>query len=87
MINTQILIKIRKLFLMLLVFCSTSASSEWLAIVDDNSSKNIIHQQYIDMTSIKQTGPMAIYRQVNILQQPSSQQKPAFASIVSLYEY
>lgn len=44
-------------------------------------------QQYIDLQNVKQAGPMAIYRQVQVLSQGAAVSTPGVLSTLALYEY
>lgn len=63
---------------------SSLAWAEWLRI-DNAAAHNT--QYHLNMATVKQTGPMSIYRQVQVLTQDASVKTPSVASVVSLYEY
>jgi len=63
---------------------STPVFAEWQRITDDKS-KELEH--YVDMQSVKQTGPMSIYRQINVLSQGTALKQQSLASTLSLHEY
>ena len=67
-----------------LVGMSSSVLAEWqrLDIEPEDTS-----ELYMDTLSVKQTGPMAIYRQVQILKQGPNLLWPTAASTTTLYEY
>ena len=63
---------------------SSSVLAEWqrLDIEPEDTS-----ELYMDTLSVKQSGPMAIYRQVHILKQGPNLLWPTAASTTTLYEY
>ena len=63
---------------------SSVALADWLRI-DHAAAQNTEH--HLNMATVKQTGPMSIYRQVQVLTQGAAVNKPSVASVVSLYEY
>ena len=63
---------------------STTVFAEWQRITDDNA-KELEH--YVDMQSVKQTGPMSIYRQIQVLSQGAALKPQSLASTLSLHEY
>ena len=63
---------------------STPVFAEWQRI-GDGHAKELEH--YLDMPSVKQTGPMSIYRQIQVLSQGAALKQQSFASTLSLYEY
>ena len=67
-------------------FCLTSTPvfAEWQRITDGHA-KELEH--YVDMQSVKQAGPMSIYRQIQVLSQGSSLKQQSFESTISLHEY
>ncbi len=69
---------------MVLVLMCTTAGAEWKKIANGNWQEP---EQYIEMDSVKQTGPMAIYRQVNVLSQGGALLPKGVSSKLSLYEY
>ena len=71
------------IFMMLVLICTT-AGAEWKKIANGNGQEP---EQYIEMDSVKQTGPMAIYRQVNVLSQGSALLAEGVSSKLSLHEY
>lgn len=69
-------------FVFLLV--SPAVIADWTKI----TAGNILEpDQYIETNSVKQTGPMAIYRQVNVLSQGPALLAEDLASKRSIYEY
>jgi hypothetical protein len=58
--------------------------AEWQIISDGSAHGS---EQYIDLKKVKQTGPMAIYRQVQVLSQDISLAATGTKSTLSLYEY
>ena len=63
---------------------STPVFAEWQRIMDEHA-KELEH--YLDMQSVKQAGPMSIYRQIQVLSQGSSLKQQSFESNISLHEY
>ena len=63
---------------------STSVFAEWQRIGDGHAKEL---EYYLDMPSVKQTGPMSIYRQIQVLSQGAALKQQSFASTLSLYEY
>ena len=62
----------------------TSAYAEWQRLPDEKAKDQ---EHYVDLQSVKQTGPMSIYRQIQVLSQGASLKSQSFASTVSLHEY
>ena len=58
--------------------------AEWQRIGDGHAKEL---EYYLDMPSVKQTGPMSIYRQIQVLSQGAALKQQSFASTLSLYEY
>ena len=69
---------------MVIVLMCTTAGAEWKKIANGNWQEP---EQYIEMDSVKQTGPMAIYRQVNVLSQGGALLPKEVSSKLSLHEY
>ena len=67
-----------------LVGVSSSVSAEWQKLYGKQSNGR---ELFMDPQSVKQAGPMAIYRQVNVLGQGPHLLTPTAASTVTLYEY
>ena len=67
-----------------LVGANSSVSAEWQKLYGKQSNDR---ELFMDPQSIKQAGPMAIYRQVNVLGQEPPLLTPTAASTVTLYEY
>jgi len=63
---------------------STPVFAQWQRITEDNA-KELEH--HVDMQSVKQAGPMSIYRQINVLSQGTAFKQQSLASTLSLYEY
>jgi hypothetical protein len=74
----------RYLISIVFVLISPAVIAEWTKVADGNM---FIPDQYIDMSSVKQAGPMAIYRQVNVLSQGTALLTEDLASKLSIYEY
>jgi hypothetical protein len=66
------------------VLVSSSAIAEWTKVSNDVLRES---EQYIDQDSVKQSGPMAIYRQVHVLSQGSELLDEGVSSRLSVYEY
>jgi hypothetical protein len=66
------------------VFTSSAVFAEWLNLSQHRVSDS---EYYLDTESVKQTGPMAIYRQVNVLHQGPTATDKAILSKLYLYEY
>ena len=67
-----------------LVGGSSSVSAEWQKLYGKQSNGR---ELFVDPQSVKQAGPMAVYRQVNVLSQGPHLLTPTAASTVTLYEY
>ena len=67
-----------------LVLVSSSVLAEWQRLSGEQLHGR---QLFMDPQSVKQAGPMAIYRQVQVLCQGPNLLAPTAASIVTLYEY
>lgn len=67
-----------------LVSVSSPVLAEWQRLSGEQSNGR---QLFMDPQSVKQAGPMAIYRQVHVLSQGPNLLAPTAASIVTLYEY
>jgi hypothetical protein len=67
-----------------LVSVNSSVLAEWQRLSGEQS---IGRQLFMDPQSVKQAGPMAIYRQVQVLSQGPNLLAPTAASTVTLYEY
>ncbi len=69
------------LFFMLI---SPFVMAEWQLLSEANPEDS---KQYIDLQNVKQTGPMAIYRQVRVLTQGVTVATNGVLSTLALYEY
>ena len=67
-----------------LISVSSPVLAEWQRLSGEQSNGR---QVFMDPESVKQAGPMAIYRQVEVLSQGPDLLAPTAASIVTLYEY
>ena len=67
-----------------LILVSSSVLAEWQRLSGKQSSDG---ELFMDPQSVKQAGPMAIYRQVQVLSQGPNLLAPTAASVVTLYEY
>ena len=67
-----------------LILVSSSVLAEWQRLGGQQSNGR---ELFMDPQSVKQAGPMAIYRQVQVLNQGPNLLAPTAASTVTLYEY
>ncbi len=58
--------------------------AEWQLLSEANTQES---EQYVDLQDVKQTGPMAIYRQVRVLTQGAAVSANGVLSTLALYEY
>ena len=58
--------------------------AEWQQLSQENAHDI---QHYLDQQSVKQTGPMSIYRQVRVLSQGTGLKPYNVESMISLHEY
>jgi hypothetical protein len=72
---------------LLCILCTNFAVAEWRSIVDENDTPSHQNELYVDLSNIKQSGPMATYRQVKVLNQTPGRDQPNVASTLSVYEY
>ena len=63
---------------------STVVFAEWERVGEERASSL---EYYLDMQSVKQTGPMSIYRQVKVLIQGPAFKSQSLESAISLNEY
>lgn len=63
---------------------SSTVLAQWQPIPHKNSNEP---EHFLDLRSVKQTGPMSIYRQVKVLSQGTERQSQFLESSVSLHEY
>lgn len=76
---------ISRYFIFIVMFLiSTNMMAEWMKIANGNLLEP---EQYIETSSVKQSGPMAIYRQVNVLSQGPGLRAKDISSRLSMYEY
>jgi len=77
-------------FILFLLAISPPVFSEWSKLINPKypakQQNEQLNEKFIDMDTVKQTGPMAIYRQVMILSQGSRTPQGVISS-QSLYEY
>ena len=66
------------------IFASPFVMADW-QIISGGAPTDA--EQYIDLRNVKQTGPMAIYRQVQVLSQGAAVSTPGVLSTLLLYEY
>lgn len=74
----------RNFFLIVLICSSIQARAEWLKLVEGQPLTFDVH---MDMDTVKQTGPMSIYRQARVLSQGPGLRDKGIASKVDLSEY
>ena len=74
----------QNLICLLFAFASPFAMADW-QILSAGSIQG--PEQYIDLRKVKQTGPMAIYRQVEVLSQGPTVDANGVLSTLALYEY
>ena len=72
------------LICLLFTFASPFAMADWQILSDGSNQEP---DQYIDLQRVKQTGPMAIYRQVEVLSQGATLVANGVLSTLALYEY
>jgi hypothetical protein len=79
-------VKLMNRYLISLVFVlmSPAVIAQWTKVADGSTLEP---DQYIETNSVKQAGPMAIYRQVNVLSQGPALIAEDLASKLSIYEY
>lgn len=70
--------------LLMLASVNSSVYATWEKVSDANAADP---EMYIEMESVKQAGPMSIYRQVKVLSQGPSLNLNRIGSKVELYEY
>jgi len=71
-------------FLLMLASVNSSVYAAWEKVSEANAADP---EMYIEMESVKQAGPMSIYRQVKVLSQGPSLKVTRMGSKVELYEY
>ena len=71
-------------FLLMLASVNSSVYAAWEKVSEANAADP---EMYIEMESVKQAGPMSIYRQVKVLSQGPSLNVNRMGSKVELYEY
>jgi hypothetical protein len=74
----------RYFFALLVVLLSSSVNAEWTRV---SKGDLLERQHYIDHASVKQSGPMAIYRQVHVLSQEPELRNQGIQSKFAVYEY
>ena len=74
----------RHLVWMLLSLYAVSVNADWITI---GSSPAQQLEHFIDKDSVKQSGPMAIFRQVQVLSHGSELKKISVQSVLGTYEY
>lgn len=82
--KTMVIVMRQSLICLLFTFASPFAMADWQILSDGNKQEP---EQYIDLQKVKQTGPMAIYRQVPVLSHGSIAAAPGALSTLALYEY
>jgi len=66
------------------IFVPPLVAAEW-QILSNGGSQDF--EQYIDLENVKQTGPMAIHRQVYVLSQGHAVEANGILSTLALHEY
>jgi hypothetical protein len=66
------------------IFVSPFVMAEWQILSEGGSQEP---QQYIDLHTVTQSGPMAIYRRVQVLSQGVAVAANGIQSMLALYEY
>jgi hypothetical protein len=81
----ELLMKPLRAYVIFLVLASVNSSvyATWEKVSEANADP----EMYIEMESVKQAGPMSIYRQVKVLSQGPSLNVNRMGSKVELYEY
>ena len=74
----------RYFIFVLLISIRASAIAEWTQVAKATRNESA---QYIDQETIRQSGPMAIYRQVHVLTQGPALPNQGISSKLSVYEY
>ena len=75
----------RQIFISLFFICASPlVMAEWQLLSEANPQES---EQYVDLQDVKQTGPMAIYRQVRVLTQGAAVAANGVLSTLALYEY
>jgi len=75
----------RQYFIGLFFICTSPfAMAEWQILSEGGSHEP---QQYIDLHTVTQSGPMAIYRRVHVLSQGAAVTANGVQSMLALYEY
>ena len=74
----------KKIACLLIYFIAVSVKAERITIVSDPRLKV---EHFLDQESVKQSGPMAIYRQVQVLRQGDELAKIGIQSVLGNYEY
>lgn len=69
---------------LLVILASPFVIADWEILSNGNLQQP---QQYINLQNVKQTGPMAIYRQVHVLSQGPYLDTSGVLSKLALYEY
>ena len=74
----------RHFIYLLLFLAQTAALAEWVSVATENQP---VIEQYINLKTVKQTGPMSIYRQVKVLSQGSEIAVNGVVSTLAVHEY
>ena len=82
--KTLVIVMRRYLICLLFTVASPFAMADWQILSDGSNQES---DQYIDLQKVKQAGPMAIYRQVEVLSQGPKLVADGVLSTLALYEY
>lgn len=63
---------------------SSGVQAKWEKVSEGNATSP---EQYIELDTVKQSGPMSIYRQVKVLSQDAALNAKIMSSKVELFEY
>jgi len=74
----------RLVLICLAVLAATDAVADWTPLGTEGAPAL---ERYIDAASVRQTGPMAIYRQVRVLSQPQAHGAGGSGSSLAVHEY
>jgi len=82
----ELLMKLMSCYFILMVSASVSlgVQAKWEKVSEGNATSP---EQYIELDTVKQTGPMSIYRQVKVLSQGATLNANIVSSKVELFEY
>jgi hypothetical protein len=82
----ELSMKLKSCYFILMVMASVSSGvqAKWEQVSEGNVTAP---EQYIELDTVKQTGPMSIYRQVKVLSQGAALNAKIMSSKVELFEY